>query len=187
MLWVTMKKEIINFILIALLIVFPAFLSWQLYFLDKVSFFCPIKYGDNVIVIRNDRYGRGSFNTHRSGNRSHNGLDLQAAIGTPVYAVRSGRVLKSEFHRGLGNYVEILHPDGYISIYGHLSRLDAARNEFVRQADKIGEVGKTGNANYADMIAHLHFEIRKQGIPVDPGNFMALPCGGNEYENQHPK
>lgn len=157
--------------LLFLLIILPFYLSASLYFLDKHSFSCPIEYkGD--IVIRSDTRGDGSFAAERGGNRLHNGIDLFAEIGTPILAVRSGRVIAATHNNGMGNYIIIRHPGNIITIYGHLSRIYVSQNNFVRQGDIIGAVGKTGNANYRDIQPHLHFEVRKDGVPVDPVEYL---------------
>ena len=158
-------------ILAALLIILPAYLILSLSFLDKDYFLCPIRYkGD--IIIRCDNYGEGFFAATRSGRRAHEGVDLMAEIGTPVLASRSGVVVSARKSRGMGNYIVIKHEGHLISIYGHLSALFAAKNQRVRQGEVIGAVGKTGNANYRNIQPHLHFEIRKNGIPQDPLRYL---------------
>lgn len=157
--------------LLLFLILLPFYLLISLYYLDKRYFLCPIEY-KGCIVIRNDNMGDGFFAASRSGNRLHQGVDLLAEIGTPVLAVRSGRVIAATISKGMGNYVIIKHAAGISTIYGHLSRIDARRGEFVRQGQLIGAVGKTGNANYRDMLAHLHFEIRKDNVPQDPLQYL---------------
>lgn len=140
--------------------------------MDKVYFLCPIEYKQDTVIIRHDSYGNGYFMAKRSGSRKHNGLDFQAKIGEPVYAVRGGTVKEAKFHRGMGNYVELSHPAGHTTIYSHLSKISVSEGQFVRQGDKIGEVGKTGNANYRNIMPHLHFEIRKKNVPLDPMEFL---------------
>jgi len=98
----------------------------------------------------------------------HEGIDLFAEIGSPVLACRSGRIIAARKNRGMGNYIIIRHPGNIITVYGHLFRIYVYKNAFVRQGQVIGSVGKTGNANYRDIQPHLHFEIRKNGIPQDP-------------------
>jgi len=159
-------------ILLLLLIILPACLMLGLYFLDKTYFLCPIEYKGGIFV-RCDSRGDGFFDSPRSGNRLHEGIDLFARIGAPVLAVRSGKVLVSkEQHKGMGNYIVIRHPDNLVTIYGHLSRIYVKRGRWVRQGEVIGEVGKTGNANYSDIQPHLHFEVREEGIPNDPLEYL---------------
>jgi murein DD-endopeptidase MepM/ murein hydrolase activator NlpD len=96
----------------------------------------------------------------------HLGVDYAAPTGTPVRAVADGSVSRSGWAGGYGNLVEILHPDGHVTRYAHLHRTDAAarRGSYVRRGEVIGTVGMTGLATGP----HLHFEVRRQGIAVDP-------------------
>lgn len=158
-------------ILLFLLIIIPIFLLVSLYFLDKSYFLCPIEY-KNDIIIRCDSRGDGLFAAERNGNRFHEGVDLYAPVGTPVYASRSGKVISAKRSRGMGNYIIIRHAGDIITIYGHLSKIYIAFGEFVRQGDIIGAVGKTGNADFRDIQPHLHFEVRKNGIPQDPLEYL---------------
>ncbi|MDD5254656.1 MAG: M23 family metallopeptidase [Candidatus Omnitrophica bacterium] len=161
-------KKIIFFILAAL----PVYLAVSLTLLDKHYFLCPIAYRSDLI-IRSDTMGDGHFGTKRSGNRMHRGVDLLAAIGTPVYAVRSGRVsVSTNQPRGMGNYVVIKHSGGISTLYGHLSEQYVREGEFVRQGETIGAVGKTGNANYPGMQPHLHFEVHKNGTAQEPLEYL---------------
>jgi murein DD-endopeptidase MepM/ murein hydrolase activator NlpD len=158
-------------ILVFLLIFLPVYLLASLYFLDKSYFICPIEYKSDILIRRDSR-GDGFFAAERSGNRLHNGIDLFAEIGTPVMASRSGIVVAAKQSRGMGNYVIIRHPGNIVTIYSHLSRIYVARNNLVRQGEVIGAVGKTGNANYRAILPHLHFEVRRGGIPEDPLQYL---------------
>ena len=156
-------------ILFIIFILLPVFLVISLSFVDKSYFLCPIEYKGGLFV-RCDSRGDGFFGSQRSGKRLHEGIDLFAEIGTPVLAARSGRVIKSveQGKQGMGNFVVIRHFDGLITVSGHLSRVYVEKGAFVRQGQTIGEVGKTGNANYRDIQPHLHFEVREGGVPSDP-------------------
>ena len=139
--------------------------------MDKQYFISPIEYkGD--IVIRNDNCGDGLFASSRSGRRMHKGIDLFADVGTPVLSAKSGRVVSATANRGMGKYVIIRHRDNIITIYGHLSAIFVQKNDSVRQGQVIGSVGKTGNARSSQILPHLHFEIRKNGIPQDPLEYI---------------
>jgi len=157
--------------LLVLLIVLPVYLLAILYFLDKSSFACPIVYKRDII-IRSDSRGDGFFAANRRGARIHEGIDLFARIGTLVLAGRSGRVIAATQNRGMGNFIIIRHSHNIISIYGHLLEIHVAKNEFVHQGQVIGSVGKTGNASNRNIQPHLHFEIRKNGIPQDPLEYL---------------
>jgi murein DD-endopeptidase MepM/ murein hydrolase activator NlpD len=158
-------------ILAVILIFFCIGLLCTFYFLDKEYFLCPIEYhGD--IIIRNDARGEGSFASPRNGNRIHEGIDLFAKVATDVLASRSGKVLAATSNKGMGKYVVIRHRGGIKTIYGHLSEIKVRKGQFVRQGQLLGRVGKTGNANYRDIQPHLHFEIKKDGIPQDPLEYL---------------
>jgi murein DD-endopeptidase MepM/ murein hydrolase activator NlpD len=158
-------------VLLFLLVILPIYLLISLYFLDKHYFLCPIEYKSDIL-IRCDSRGDGFFASRRSGNRTHEGIDLFAEMSSPVLAARSGRVIAARENRGMGKYIIIRHPDNITTIYGHLSKISVAQHKFVRQGEIIGEVGKTGNANYRDIQPHLHFEVRKGGIPQDPLEYL---------------
>jgi len=158
-------------ILLIILIVTAVFVFLGLARMDKQYFICPVEY-NNDIIIRNDNRGDGLFAAQRSGNRMHQGIDLLADVGTPVLTARSGKVISATRNRGMGKYVIVRHRGNIITIYGHLSEIYVHKNEYVRQGQIIGSVGKTGNARPADMLPHLHFEIRKNGIPQDPLEYI---------------
>lgn len=117
--------------------------------------------------IRVDSYGNGYFGTHRSGGRTHNGIDLTAPLNTPVLAAKSGIVIAADTKNGAGNYIVIWHWPNLKSYYMHLSEIKVKKWQLVRQEQVIGKVGKTGNANYKGMTPHLHFEIRAYDVPQD--------------------
>ncbi len=145
--------------------------SIAIYKITEPYFSLPIKSGSGGIIIRNDLYGEGDFGAKRHG-RSHSGIDIEAAVGTPVYASKSGLAFCGNVPTGYGIYVMIYHPDGMQSFYGHLSASCISSARKVRRGDIIGFVGKTGNAAAKDMAPHLHFEIRKDGEPQDPRDLM---------------
>jgi len=154
-----------------LLVVLPLYYILSLYFLDKYYFLCPVEY-ERQIIIRNDQWGEGHFGARRSGGRKHNGIDLYAEIGAPVFACRSGRVLLAEERPGIGKFVLLEHPYNLRTLYGHLSEISVASNHLVRQGQLIGGVGKTGNADIRAILPHLHLEVRKGGIAQDPMEYL---------------
>ncbi len=158
-------------LLLTILIFFILAVSVSIYFLDKYYFISPIEYKADVI-IRSDSYGEGFFAANRSGRRLHNGIDLLAGIGAPVFASRAGIVIAATNSRGMGNHVILRHPGNITTIYGHLASICVAKGNIVRQKDLIGRVGKTGNADYKGILPHLHFEVRKNGVPEDPLEYL---------------
>jgi len=131
----------------------------------------PIEYEDKV-PVRNDPYGEGHFRAKRRGGRLHNGLDITACEGTPVFASKGGRVIAGYQKNGMGNYLIIKHPGGLSTLYGHLSQIIAPDASRVRQGDLIGLSGRTGNARYKGIKGHLHFEVKKEGSYEDPMNYL---------------
>lgn len=97
--------------------------------------------------------------------RMHNGIDMAAATGTPVYAAKSGRVTLTSFQAGgAGNYVSINHGDGFSSIYMHLNSYIVSAGQYVNAGQVIGYVGSTGLSSGP----HLHFGISYNGKYVNP-------------------
>jgi murein DD-endopeptidase MepM/ murein hydrolase activator NlpD len=112
----------------------------------------------------------GEFGAPRSGGRIHEGFDVTAACGTKLVSARSGMVLKRAYNAALyGNFV-IIHARGMGHrnyLYAHLRKPAIVhKGELVRTGQRIGAVGKTGNAGTTP--CHLHFEIHVHGHPIDP-------------------
>jgi murein DD-endopeptidase MepM/ murein hydrolase activator NlpD len=99
----------------------------------------------------------------------HHALDIAAPLGTPVHAADSGYVLIAGWSNdGYGNHIMIDHGNGYITLYGHLSRIGVRPGQAVHQGDLIGNVGSTGNSTGS----HLHFEIRQNNYGLNPYSFL---------------
>jgi len=154
-----------------IILLFSVFILSGFLFMDKSYFLCPVEY-KNGIVVRSDGRGDGFFGAERSGRRLHNGIDLLAKVGTPVLASRSGRVIAAKQNRGMGKYVIIKHRHNITTVYGHLSEICIRKNARVRQGQVVGKVGRTGNARYAGIQPHLHFEVKKRGVPQDPLDYL---------------
>ena len=147
-------------------------ISLAMFHLVEPYFVCPIKSESGKVIIRNDSHGDGEFGAKRNGGRFHSGIDIEAPVGTPVFAAKSGLAFCGNVPTGYGKYVMIYHPDSYQSFYGHLSGFCITSVKKVRKGDIIGFVGKTGNAANKNIAPHLHFEIRKDGVPQDPRDLM---------------
>ncbi len=160
-----------NWFLSAVFLAVAVYVPVELAHIDKQYCAFPLENGKRLI-IRADGRGDGIFASRRSGGRTHNGVDLYAPVGTPVLAIRSGVVERAGEHRGMGKFVVIAHKDSLRSIYGHLSSIAVATGESVRQGQRVGAVGKTGNAAYRDMQPHLHLEIRRENAALDPMEFL---------------
>jgi murein DD-endopeptidase MepM/ murein hydrolase activator NlpD len=94
----------------------------------------------------------------------HTGVDYAARYGTPVHSTADGVVVSAGWDGGYGNMIEIQHPNGYSTRYAHLSRIVTRRGRLVQQGDLIGYSGMSGLATGP----HLHYEVRRNGHPVDP-------------------
>jgi len=100
--------------------------------------------------------------------RAHMGIDYSAPIGTPVFSVATGKVVARGYNGAFGNLIILEHPGGYQTYYAHLSNFNAeldVGNE-VRRGFEIGYVGSTGRSTGP----HLHFELRKDGVYLNPYN-----------------
>lgn len=101
----------------------------------------------------------------------HEGIDIAGTIGTPIFAAASGTVVKAGWDDwGLGNFIEIKHPDGSVTVYGHNRRLLVSKGQEVNQGQIIAEMGSTGNST----APHLHFEVYKNSrLAVDPMGILS--------------
>ncbi len=101
--------------------------------------------------------------------RPHEGIDLPAPIGTPVFAAADGQVVYAGHGvRGYGNLVVIKHTGDLLTVYAHNSALLVSQGQPVRAGDRIALVGQSGHATGP----HLHFEVRRGQIPRDPMNYL---------------
>ncbi|MBO4446972.1 MAG: M23 family metallopeptidase [Bacteroidales bacterium] len=110
----------------------------------------------------------------------HNGLDLIAFRGEPVYASADG-VVKAvvKLRTGYGNYIDIEHAGGYVTRYAHLDEVFVQRGQRVKRSQKIGSLGMSGAA----FAPHLHYEVMKDGEVLDPVHFFFLDVSPWEYAN----
>lgn len=99
---------------------------------------------------------------------NHYGIDIAVKSGEPVHAAASGSVVFSGWTYNLGNIIIIYHGDGYFTQYGHHQRNLVDQWEFVDRGDVIAQAGNTGISTGP----HLHFEIWKDGKPLDPMKFF---------------
>jgi murein DD-endopeptidase MepM/ murein hydrolase activator NlpD len=100
----------------------------------------------------------------------HNGVDLRAPRGTPVYATADGVVEWASKHHnsGLGKMVKLVHNYGFSTIYGHLDAIEVQVGNYVQRGDLLGYSGNTG----ASTAPHLHYEVRHLNRRLDPATFM---------------
>lgn len=101
--------------------------------------------------------------------RMHNGVDMAAPAGTPIYAAKSGKVTTASYQSGgAGYYVSINHGDGFSSIYMHMTRYIVSAGQYVKAGQVIGYVGSTGISTGN----HLHFGISYNGTYVNPMKYI---------------
>lgn len=101
--------------------------------------------------------------------KPHEGIDLPAPVGTPVYAAADGKVVYAgNGIRGYGNLIVIKHAGDLLTAYAHNSLLLVSEGQPVRAGDRIALVGQSGHATGP----HLHFEVRSGQIPRDPMSYL---------------
>ena len=100
--------------------------------------------------------------------KMHNGIDMAAPEGTPIYAAKGGQVSIAAYSASAGNYVQINHGDGYRSVYMHMTGYTVKPGQYVAQGQLIGYVGNTG----ASKGNHLHFGISLNGSYVNPVGYI---------------
>ena len=101
-------------------------------------------------------------------SRLHAGIDLRGSTGTPILAAGDGVVVSAGWRGGYGNTVIIDHGGSLATLYAHQSRVHVRAGAHVRRGQAIGAVGSTGQSTGP----HLHFEVRVNGTPVDPLNYL---------------
>ncbi len=105
----------------------------------------------------------------RNGRREmHEGLDIAAPRGTPIYATGDGVVAFVGWQHGYGRVVKIRHAFGFETVYAHLSRARVKRGQHVKRGDRIGDMGSTGRSTGN----HVHYEVRINDRPVNPMKFI---------------
>ena len=97
-------------------------------------------------------------------HKIHKGVDFKAHYGESVFAAANGKVIFAGISGGYGNLIEIRHVNGYLTYYGHLSKILVHAGQKVRRGTLIGKVGATGRVTGP----HLHFEVRLNGKAIDP-------------------
>jgi murein DD-endopeptidase MepM/ murein hydrolase activator NlpD len=98
---------------------------------------------------------------------THQGMDIAAPQGTPVYAAASGRVLKAELLGGWGKLLVIEHSEGYTTFYAHLEGFRIHSGDMVKKGQHVASVGNTGMST----APHLHYEVRKYDSHLNPSDY----------------
>jgi murein DD-endopeptidase MepM/ murein hydrolase activator NlpD len=140
--------------------------------------------GDGSQAMRTPVNGRVSsgfgerFHPILGYERFHAGLDLAATAGTPIVAAADGKVVSAGWAGGYGRMVMIAHAAGIETKYGHMSRIAAYAGEVVHRGEVIGYVGSSGLSTGP----HLHFEVTRNGRPVNPQSVKAIAGGPGQLE-----
>lgn len=107
----------------------------------------------------------GYRNDPFSGKRAfHRGVDIPAAIGTPITSLAAGMVIHAGKEKGFGKMVEVDHGNGYVTRYAHVSKLTVRKGQRVDKGQKIAEIGSSGRSTGP----HLHLEVLKDGKTINP-------------------
>ncbi len=132
---------------------------------NNIHFICPVDSGKIVSA-----FGKIMHPILKTVKR-HNGIDIKANPGANVYSTAQGKVIFSGNRKGYGESVCIKHSGSYSTFYAHLQKLFLKKGQVVRSGEIIGSVGNTGLSS----APHLHYEIRKNDIAVNPMPY--LNCG----------
>jgi len=120
-------------------------------------------------------YIASGFGTRRNpfgrGYEFHDGIDLPAWRGTPIYATAAGKVIEAGRSKIYGNYVKLDHGYGYQTLYGHMSKILVERGQLVDRGEVLGKVGSTGRSTGP----HVHYSVYIWGKAVNPVAFLEAP------------
>ncbi len=98
----------------------------------------------------------------------HNGVDFGSPMNTKTYAAANGRVTVAQYSKSFGNFIMIEHENGYVTVYAHLESMSVKPGDVVKKGDEIALSGNTGRSTGP----HLHYEIRLDGTPIDPDDYL---------------
>jgi murein DD-endopeptidase MepM/ murein hydrolase activator NlpD len=144
-------------------------------FLSAIPAIQPVKNEDLKHMASGFGYRSDPFTKAR---KMHEGMDFTARTGTPIFATGDGVVKNADNSKsGYGNHIEINHGYGYLTLYGHLSKYKVRAGQRVKRGDIIGFVGSTGRSQ----APHCHYEVHKDGKPVNPINFYYGNISAAEY------
>ncbi len=130
--------------------------------------FTPIGYPANYII--NSTFGYRSDPVKRGRVEFHPGLDFKGRRGDAVKSTADGKVILAGWFQGYGKCIRIRHKNNLETLYGHLSKINVKEGQVVYTGQVIGRVGSTGHSTGN----HLHYEVRKNGKPVNPRKFLNL-------------
>jgi lipoprotein NlpD len=131
----------------------------------------PETYGRDSGMIWPTREGTLTSRFGRRNGSVHDGIDIAAREGTPIHAVRAGRVIYSDRLPGYGNLVILDHGAGLTTVYAHNSANEVREGQRVSQGQRIARVGRTGRTTGPN----LHFEVRVRNVARDPLRYLPPP------------
>ena len=144
--------------------------------LEAIPSIQPVKNEDVKRMASGFGYRTDPFTKKR---RMHKGMDFSAPKGTPIYASGAGIVKRADNRApGYGKHIRIDHGFGYVSLYAHLDGYAVKRGENVKRGDLIGYIGNTGRS----VAPHLHYEIFKDGVRINPLNFYYGNLTASEFD-----
>ncbi|MBA4054302.1 MAG: peptidase M23 [Marivirga sp.] len=120
------------------------------------------------------------INPFHKGNYTHPGIDFAAPRGTSVFVTAPGRVTalnRTNLQAGYGNYIEVTHGNGFVTRYAHLEDITIKKGQTVVKGQVIGTVGSSGGS----VAPHLHYEVIRDGEPVDPIQFLLEGLTSEQY------
>ena len=144
--------------------------------LSSIPSIQPVKSSDLRRMASGYGYRIDPFTKAR---RMHFGMDFSAKRGTPIYATGDGTVSRADSRAaGFGKHVRIDHGFGYVTIYAHMDRYLVVKGDKIKRGDLIGYVGSSGRS----VAPHLHYEIVKDGVKINPINFYSGSLSPAEFE-----
>ena len=130
--------------------------------------FTPMGYPANYVV--NSAFGYRGDPVRRGRVEFHPGIDFKGSRGDAVKSTADGIVIIAGWFQGYGKCVRIRHKNNLETLYGHLSRVNVKVGQMVNTGQVVGQVGSTGHSTGN----HLHYEVRKNGKPINPRNFLSV-------------
>ena len=144
--------------------------------LSSIPSIQPVKSSDLRRMASGYGYRIDPFTKAR---RMHFGMDFSAKRGTRIYATGDGTVSRADSRAaGFGKHVRIDHGFGYVTIYAHMDRYLVVKGDKIKRGDLIGYVGSSGRS----VAPHLHYEIVKDGVKINPINFYSGSLSPAEFE-----
>ena len=136
----------------------------------------PVKNNDLTRIASGFGIRTDPFDKSR---KMHKGMDFAAPRNTPVYAASNGRIVRVDSRSiGYGKHIRIDHGYGFVTLYAHLNGYNVKRGQIVNKGDIIGFVGNTGRSKGL----HLHYEVIKDGISVNPVNYFYGNLTPDEFD-----